>query len=268
MPLLESRLGEHPCFGRCGSGVSGRIHLPVAPKCNVQCAFCDRKYDCANESRPGVTSKVLTPEQAVLRAKKALAAEPRIRVIGIAGPGDPLANPETFETFRLVSKEIPEAVLCLSTNGLLLEEKMDEVLDCGVDTLTVTVNTLRAETAAQIYSYVTSESGCLSGLAAGEYLVNKQRMALERCAREKCVVKINTVLIPGINDGEIEEIAKMAKLYGCTVMNVMPLIPCGAMKERRAPELEELLETRETVKRYLPILAHCRQCRADAVGII
>ena len=268
MPLLESRLGEHPCFGRCGSGVSGRIHLPVAPKCNVQCAFCDRKYDCANESRPGVTSKVLTPEQAVLRAKKALAAEPRIRVIGIAGPGDPLTNPETFETFRLVSKEIPEAVLCLSTNGLLLEEKMDEVLDCGVDTLTVTVNTLRAETAAQIYSYVTSESGCLSGLAAGEYLVNKQRMALERCAREKCVVKINTVLIPGINDGEIEEIAKMAKLYGCTVMNVMPLIPCGAMKERRAPELEELLETRETVKRYLPILAHCRQCRADAVGII
>ncbi len=268
MPLLGARLGEHPCFGRCGSGVSGRIHLPVAPKCNIQCAFCDRKYDCANESRPGVTSKILTPKQAVLRAKEAVVKEPRIRVIGIAGPGDPLANPETFETLRLVAKEIPGVIRCVSTNGILLEEKIDEVLSCGVDTLTVTVNTLRAGTAAQIYNYVTTENGRLSGLAAGEYLTRKQQLALERCAKENCVVKINTVLIPGINDGEIGEIARMAKFYDCTVMNVMPLIPCGAMQNRIGPGSEELLTAQKTAKRYLPILAHCRQCRADAVGII
>lgn len=268
MPLLKTRLGGHPCFGRCGSGVSGRIHLPVAPKCNVQCAFCDRKYDCANESRPGVTSKILTPKQAVLRAKAAVASEPRIRVVGVAGPGDPLANPETFETLRLVSKEIPGVIRCLSTNGLLLEEKMDEVLSCGVDTLTITVNTLQTRAAAKIYSYVMTPDGRLSGKDAGEYLIKKQQLALERCAKKKCIVKINTVLIPGVNDGEIGEIARAAKFYGCTVMNVMPLIPCGAMKERRGPEAEELLTARETAKQYLPILAHCRQCRADAVGII
>lgn len=40
---------------------NGRIHLPIAPHCNIRCAYCDRKHDCANESRPGVTSRLLIP---------------------------------------------------------------------------------------------------------------------------------------------------------------------------------------------------------------
>jgi len=46
------------------------LHAAVAPACNIQCNYCNRKYDCANESRPGVVSEKLTPEQA---AKKVLA---------------------------------------------------------------------------------------------------------------------------------------------------------------------------------------------------
>lgn len=53
----------HPCFQESCHGKYGRIHLPVAPACNIQCAYCDRRYDCANESRPGVTSEVISPEK-------------------------------------------------------------------------------------------------------------------------------------------------------------------------------------------------------------
>ena len=41
------------------------MHVAVAPACNIQCNYCNRKYDCANESRPGVVSERLTPEAAV-----------------------------------------------------------------------------------------------------------------------------------------------------------------------------------------------------------
>lgn len=268
MPVLSARLREHPCFGGCAAGCYGRIHLPVAPKCNVQCAFCDRRYDCANESRPGVTSGILTPEQAARRAAEAIAREPRIRVVGIAGPGDPLANPETFETLELVHRSNPEAILCLSTNGLWLEERLEDILRRGVETLTVTVNTLRPETAERIYRHVTGPQGRFTGREAGRYLTQRQQAGLRACLAAGCIVKINTVLIPGINDGEIAEIARFAKQMGAAVMNVMPLIPCGALSDWPAPTKEQLCHARTAAKAELPILTHCRQCRADAVGIV
>ncbi len=74
-------------------GVKNRsLHLPVAGACNVQCNFCNRKYDCLNESRPGVISALLTPEQAIAYTKQAVQRMPNISVVGIAGPGDPFAS--------------------------------------------------------------------------------------------------------------------------------------------------------------------------------
>ena len=92
MPLsreIQDRVGEHPCFSRGAHFQYGRLHLPVAPSCNIQCAYCDRRFDCPNESRPGVSSTILTPEQALQRVEQALCQAPELRVIGIAGPGDP-----------------------------------------------------------------------------------------------------------------------------------------------------------------------------------
>ena len=42
---------RHPCFNREAHGRFGRIHLPVAARCNIVCGFCDRRYACVNESR-------------------------------------------------------------------------------------------------------------------------------------------------------------------------------------------------------------------------
>ena len=59
--LIMSELETHPCFtAKCSD--YARIHLPVAPKCNMQCNYCLRKYSCVNESRPGVVARVMVPE--------------------------------------------------------------------------------------------------------------------------------------------------------------------------------------------------------------
>ncbi len=158
-PMMKAKTqSDHPCFGGDHSK-AGRIHLPVAPGCNIKCGFCERRFDCANESRPGVTSRVLTPEQAVERVRLVKRHMERqggasLKVVGIAGPGDPLANPKTFETFDRVREAFPEMTLCLSTNGLLLPESLERILEYDVHSLTVTVNALTPETGARVYEWI------------------------------------------------------------------------------------------------------------------
>jgi nitrogen fixation protein NifB len=175
---MMKRQSDHPCFGGDHSK-AGRIHLPVAPGCNIKCGFCERKFDCANESRPGVTSRVLTPEQAVERVRLVKLHMERqggaqLKVVGIAGPGDPLANPRTFETFRLVREAFPEMTLCLSTNGLLLPEKIETILAYDVHSLTVTINALTPETGARIYEWIRVEGHRLDGETAAAWLLERQ----------------------------------------------------------------------------------------------
>ena len=99
---------EHPCYN-CAGHQFARIHLPVAPSCNVQCNYCVRKFDCPNESRPGVTSTILTPVEALERYKAVKAKLSNLKVVGIAGPGDSLASnyPDvsTIRTLRFVFRQ-------------------------------------------------------------------------------------------------------------------------------------------------------------------
>ncbi|HTH13936.1 MAG TPA: hypothetical protein VMB23_06040, partial [Spirochaetia bacterium] len=91
----------HPCFDPQARRTSARVHLPVAPRCNLQCRYCNRQTDCLHESRPGVTSGVLSPAQALDYLHRIVEKLPQTRVVGIAGPGDPMANvDETLETLR------------------------------------------------------------------------------------------------------------------------------------------------------------------------
>jgi nitrogen fixation protein NifB len=71
-----------------------------------------------NESRPGVTTGVLSPDQAMMYLDTVFAQKKNISVVGIAGPGDPFANPEeTMETLRLVREKYPDMLLCIASNG-------------------------------------------------------------------------------------------------------------------------------------------------------
>ncbi|QGG48558.1 radical SAM protein [Heliorestis convoluta] len=266
----KSSLANHPCFSPHGHGKTGRIHLPVAPGCNISCGYCVRKFDCANESRPGVTSRVINPEQALWRVEKALAGSmgPYLAVVGIAGPGEPLANPNTFRTLRLVKEKYPHMMLCVSSNGLLLTEKVEELIEIGISHITVTLNSLRPETGAAIYPYVYWKGEKLTGLAAAERLIEQQLKGIEKAAQAGLLVKVNTVVIPGINDEQIEEIAEKVKSLGAAVLNLMPLINQGIFAHLEPPTVTEMTQHRQKVATILPQIAHCRQCRADAIGLI
>lgn len=267
---MKNKIQGHPCFGG-NHHKNGRMHLAVAPKCNIKCGYCSRKHDCANESRPGVTSRIMTPQEAIEKVREVMAspiAGPIIKVVGIAGPGDPLANEETFQTFELVKKEFPQLMLCMSTNGLLLPESIDRLHELGLHSLTVTINAIDPEVGARIYGHIIYHGKQYSGVEAAKILIANQLEGVRRAGELGMTIKINSVLTPGINDGQIPLIAQKVKGVGAFVMNIMPIIPQAELAHITRPSEEYLAEVRKANESVIGQFAHCKQCRADAIGLI
>ncbi len=269
-PKLEEVIRTHPCYCEDAHRSFARMHLPVAPRCNIQCNFCNRRFDCCNESRPGVTSEVLTPEAAADKVAYVKERIPNLSVIGIAGPGDPLANEETFRSIELVRKRFPDLTLCISTNGLALPDCADRLYDLGVRFVTVTVNALTPETGAEVYDSVVFGGRRLRGVEGASVLLSRQLEGIERCASLGMAVKVNVVMIPGINDGEIPDLVKKVKSLGAYMANILPLIPVEGTRfaDRRAPTPQERREMMDRCELDARMMRHCRQCRADAIGLL
>jgi nitrogen fixation protein NifB len=263
-------MANHPCFSADAHKKAGRIHLPVAPECNIQCGYCVRKYDCVNESRPGVASTILSPTEAIERVRAVVERSGgEIAAVGIAGPGDPLANEATFETLDLVRREYPESILCVSTNGLALPERVGDLVAVGVRSLTVTINAVMPETAQAIYAWVSGPKGeRLHGAAAASRLLSRQWDGLAKAVRAGLIVKVNTVLIPGVNDLELPMIAMLASEYGAHLSNILPLIPQARFRTLAPPTPAQIHAARDASGEYLAQMTHCNQCRADACGLI
>lgn len=267
-PEQLRKIREHPCYSEKACHAFGRCHLPVAPKCNVQCNYCVRDFDCVNESRPGVTSEVLKPQQAVELVRQVIKKFSYVKVLGIAGPGEPLANEETFETLRLVQQEFPGLIKCLSTNGLVLPEKVDLLHKYDVGNLTITCNAVDPEIGKEIYSWVEWKGEKLHGLEGAKILLENQLKGIEMALELNMLVKINTVYIPGINDKHIPDIAKKFGKMGAYTFNVIPLIPQYKFEGITPPTPEEKRKMQDRCAPFIKQMRHCQRCRADAIGLL
>ena len=256
---------NHPCFGPNANNL-GRIHLPVSPACNIGCRFCHRVLS-DTENRPGVTAKVITPEQSIDVLKKALKLCPEIRVAGIAGPGDTLATNTALETFRLIGSRFPQLLKCMSTNGLLLNEKADEVIDAKIDSLTVTVNAVDPEIEAKLNKFVIYHGKKYDALEGAKILIANQLEGIRKVAASGITVKVNTVLVPRINGSHIGKIAETVSKLGASIYNIIPLIPTFELKDEKAPFCFQIEQARKDAEKFIGVFRHCNRCRADAVGV-
>ena len=272
---IREKVQNHPCYSEEAHHHYARMHVAVAPACNIQCHYCNRKYDCANESRPGVVSELLTPDQAVKKVLAVAAEIPQMTVLGIAGPGDPLANPErTFDTFRQVAQKAPDIKLCISTNGLTLPEQIETLCSYNIDHVTITINCVDPDVGAGIYPWIFWNNRRIKGRKGAEILIKQQQKGLEMLTARGILVKVNSVMIPGVNDHHLEEVSRIVKEKGAFLHNVMPLIAearhgtfYGIMGQR-APTHHELQALQDKCAGDMKMMRHCRQCRADAVGML
>jgi nitrogen fixation protein NifB len=272
---IRDKVKNHPCYSEEAHHYFARMHVAVAPACNIQCHYCNRKYDCSNESRPGVVSEVLNPQQAVKKVLAVAATIPQMTVLGIAGPGDALANPtRTFDTFRMLTEQAPDIKLCVSTNGLALPENVEELAKHNIDHVTITINCVDPDVGAKIYPWIFWNNRRIKGREAAEILIAQQQKGLEMLVAKGILVKVNSVMIPGINDKHLEEVSKIVKAKGAFLHNVMPLISEAehgtfyGLTGQRGPTHDELQALQDACAGDMNMMRHCRQCRADAVGLL
>ncbi len=267
----EITASKHPCYSAESQHKFARMHLPVAPACNIQCNYCNRLYDCVNESRPGVTSEILSPEQAIAKIGRVQASLDNLAVIGIAGPGDALANwPQTRATLIATRQNYPDLILCLSTNGLMLPQYAEELVELGVRHVTVTLNSVDLAISEKIYRHIDWQGQRLTGQAGVRILLENQLAGIRILTARGVLVKINIVMIPGINDVHIPAVVKVARDLGACMTNIMPLIPAGGSAFGHLPQTshKDVSAMRERCQEFLPQMKHCQQCRADAIGLL
>jgi nitrogen fixation protein NifB len=155
----------------------------------------------------------------------------------------------------------------MSTNGLLLYERADELIEIGIDSLTVTVNAVNPEIEEKLNKFIIYHGKKYDGIEGAKILIENQLKGIKKVSEAGITIKINTVLVPDINGDHIEEIARTVSEAGASIYNIIPLIPQYELKDYREPTCREIDAARTKAGKYIDVFRHCQRCRADAIGI-
>ena len=151
---------------------------------------------------------------------------------------------------------------------------VDELCQHNIDHVTITINCVDPEVGAKIYPWVFWKGRRIKGKKGAAILIEQQQKGLEMLTARGILVKVNSVLIPGVNDDHLKEVSRVVKAKGAFLHNVMPLIAeaehgtfYGVMGQR-GPTHDELQTLQDACAGDMAMMRHCRQCRADAVGML
>ena len=194
------------------------LRLSVTDLCNLRCRYCmpDGVPKLAHED-------ILTYEEFLRLA--ALFAQCGIDTVRITG-GEPLVR-RGVEQLTAGLKAIPGIRrVALTTNGVLLAQKLPALLAAGLDSVNISLDTLHPETFRRITGkdeLAAVQNGIRAALASG------------------IPVKLNCVPQPGVNEGELESLAALAQEHPLQV-RFIEMMPIGMGKDFRGVSEEELLE--------------------------
>jgi len=101
-------------------------------------------------------------------------------------------------------------------------------------------------------------------------LIANQLESLKKLKEAGVTAKVNSIIIPGINDSHVIEVARKAAELGADILNCMSYYSTTETYFENIPEPspEMVAEIQKATGVYLPQMMHCSRCRADAVGII
>jgi nitrogen fixation protein NifB len=145
-----------------------------------------------------------------------------------------------------------------------------------IDHITVTINSVdeTGEIGSLIYTWIFYNNKRIYGKEASKILLQRQIEGMKMCVEKGILIKANSVLIPGVNDKHLPEVAKKLKEIGVFLHNIMPIISepehgtaFGLGGVPSATDQQQM-EVQEACGMDMKLMQHCRQCRADAVGLI
>ena len=203
------------------------LRISITDRCNYRCRYCMPEEGVEKRAHGDICSL----EE--LRDMAAAAVRCGVKKIRVTG-GEPLVRRGAVDFCRMLA-EIPGVEeLCLTTNGSLLAEQAAALREAGVTRLNVSLDTLKEERFRAI-----TRAGTLSDVLRG--LESAERAGFEK-------IKLNCVLLGGVNDDEIADFAALTRAHDWQVRFIerMPMgcgrdfgayLPAQTVLER-CPELE------------------------------
>lgn len=205
----------------------GRVHrdlrISITDRCNLRCVYCMPEEGVQFAPR----SDLLSYEELarVARVAHGLGVT-RVRITG----GEPLVR-RGLESFVAMLAEIGFQDLSLTTNGIGLERRVQALADAGLRRVNISCDSLKP----QRYAAIRRRGGLASVLSAMD--------AVERVGLQP--LKVNVVMLAGVNDDEIVDFARFARQSGRIVrfIEYMPLDGPGAWSRDQVVSAERILGT-------------------------
>ena len=192
MPLTDS-------FGRQITD----LRVSITDRCNFRCVYCRS----GENDVPGAERLSYDEYERLVRILIGLGIR-KVRVTG----GEPLVRPGVAEFLGRL-KRLGVADLSLTTNGYTLAERLDGLLASGLDRINVSLDSLKQERFEAITRTKTFEQ-VIASIEAAQ-------------ASRLRPVKVNAVLVRGINDDEVEDFAQFARDMGL-IMRFIEFMPLDA----------------------------------------
>lgn len=210
------------------------MRISVTDRCNFRCMYCMPRGMLI----PKVPmSEILTYEQIleVVRAAVSLGIT-KFKVTG----GEPLVRRDC-PSFIGMLKSVPGvSQVTLTTNGLLLADCLEELKTNGLDAVNISLDTLRPERFGRI-------AGCGATGSSEQQIVGCVLRSIDAALEAGIPLKINTVLLRGINDDEWEDIARLSKDLP-TAVRFIELMPMGGTPVLQGVSGQDIL--RRICQRY------------------
>ena len=255
----------------CGRTIN-YLRLSVTDLCNYRCRYCMPPEGVAKRDHGDILS--LEELADIARAAVRLGVK-KIRLTG----GEPLVRQGIVELCRQLRNIPGLQELCLTTNGALLPQLAAPLREAGLNRLNISLDTLRPDRFAEM-TRLGHLSDALAGIQAAE-------------AAGFHNLKLDTVLIGGFNDDEIDDFINLTREHPWEVrfIELMPMGPCAEWDKscflsgdtvlQKVPALQQI-ESCGVARRYrLPgamgtvglispvnhdFCAQCRRIRVTADG--
>ena len=226
---MKSKLIDN--YGR----IAKKLRVSVTDRCNMRCGYCMPK----NNTKWFEDSEVLTFDE-IIRLSSILASlgVEKIRLTG----GEPLVRPSIENLIKSIRKIRHIKSVGLTTNGLLLSDKIDALKSSGLDSVNISLDSFKEDR----FRMMTGING-----------LNKVISSIQKARDAGFNVKINTVVVRGWNDDEVVEFANFARRTGITVrfIEFMPLDGTGIWRSDLVFSKNEMVEKLESnIGKMFPML--------------
>lgn len=177
------------------------LRVSVTDRCNLRCPYCMPREAFAEESAFLPRREILTYEEItrLVEVFVGLGVD-KVRLTG----GEPLLRRDLSTLIAMLRRQHPELELAMTTNGVLLEAAVDELVAAGLDRVTVSLDAIDPEVARRTADAPVDLQRILSGIDAA-------------VAARLTPVKINVTVVRGVNEDQILPIVERFRTGGVVV---------------------------------------------------